>query len=190
MSKLITDPSDVISIVVGAISLTFLGLFIFVNIATTINPNAFVKNDGEPEPTTKNAALSDNLKLTSFKLAQHSYCYDDSNDCEMSGYGKRYSHVAEGLLYNNGDTIKAWSLHITFDIYEKDGDKVDGAYCVVWNDEDIPPESTWDFGALNNLDDCFAGIDAKGYFGTESVDEKQIRLSDFDIQYKSYDTKK
>lgn len=53
MSKLITDPSDVISIVVGAISLTFLGLFIFVNIATTINPNAFVKNDGEPEPTTK-----------------------------------------------------------------------------------------------------------------------------------------
>lgn len=108
----------------------------------------------------------------------------------MSGYGKRYSHVAEGLLYNNGDTIKAWSLHITFDIYEKDGDKVDGAYCVVWNDDDILPESTWDFGALDNLDDCFAGIDSKGYFGTEFVDEKQIRLSDFDIRYKSYDTKK
>ena len=188
MAKPIQDPSDIFTAIGGLIGFAFLGFAIFVTIATQINPHFFSGDREKSEQVTKKATLSDSLELTSYKLTQHSYCNSEYNDCDLTGYDKRYSRTVEGSLLNKGDTIKAWTLHIFFDIYEKDGDIVDGAYCIVWNDEDIPSGSTWDFEAFDNIDDCFAGIDSDEYFGTKFPGEKQIDLNDFDIRYRSYDT--
>lgn len=63
-----------------------------------------------------------------------------------------------GELANKGDSIPAYSLHLSFDIYNLDGEKVEGAYYIVWNDEEIKSGSTWKFDANDNLDDCFPEI--------------------------------
>lgn len=149
-------------IVLGVFAL-LVGGFFFVQIATMINPNFFVKDKADSStiesirnkisPKTK---LPSTLSLNSYELQQTSYYSNEHpNSLEEPD---RFNRVVTGELANKGDSIPAYSLHLSFDIYNLDGEKVEGAYCIVWNDKEIKSGSTWKFDANDNLDDCFPEI--------------------------------
>lgn len=149
--------------IVLAITVLLVGGFLFVEIATMINPNFFAKKDDDSAviesvrnnvpPKTK---LPNTLSLNNYSLKQNSY-YSNDHPTSLEE-PDRFSRVVTGELTNRGDPIPAWSLHLSFDIYNLDGEKVEGAYCVVQNDKEIKSDSTWKFDASDNLDDCFPEI--------------------------------
>lgn len=159
------------------------GGFLFVQIATMINPNFFVR---DKDNTTKiidsirnnnppKTKLPSTLLLNNYELQQNSY-YSDEHPTSLEE-PDRFNRVVTGTLINKGDTIPAWALHLQFDIYDLDGKKVDGAYCIVWNDTDIKTGSTWNFKAIDNLDDCFPSISHK----------VKIDVSKYVVVYRDYD---
>lgn len=163
-----------------------IGGFLFVEIATTINPNFFVhdKHDNAAEiadSVRKNnppeTELPNTLLLDSYELQQSSYYSSEHPSLEEPDHFER---IVVGKLTNRGDVIPAWSLHLRFDIYDLDGEKVNGAHCIVWNDADIEPGSTWNFKAFDNIDDCFPGI-------SHSI---KIDISKYVVVYKGYDIEK
>lgn len=160
-----------------------IGGSLFVQIATMINPDFFVRDKDNTakiiESIRKNnppkTKLPNSLSLDSYELQQNSY-YSSEYPTSLEE-PDRFSRVVTGKLTNNGDTIPAWALHLQFDIYDLDGKKNDGAYCIVWNDAEIKSGSTWVFKAFDNLDDCFPSISHS----------TKIDISKFVVVYRDYD---
>lgn len=171
--------------IVSSIVVLLVGGFLFVEIATMINPNFFAKTEDNSSkvesirnkisPKTK---LPETLLLNNYTLKQTSY-YSNEHPTSLEE-PDRFNRIITGELQNKGDSIPAWSLHLSFDVYDLDEKKADGAYCIVQNGEEIAAGKTWKFDAIDNLDDCFPEVS----HGTK------IDINKYVVVYRDYDLEK
>lgn len=129
--------------------------------------------------------LPDSIVLNDYELQQNALGERDMLNNEADNYDR----VVVGSLTNNGDAIAAYSLHVSFEIYNKKTKKIlDGAHCIVWNDEDINSGDVWEFDASDNMEDCFesyAIINDNNYYDIHH----RIDLDNFVVVYDQYDIK-
>lgn len=137
------------------------GAFIIVAIITTIKPDFFVKKEGDNSTKIESVRakikpkkeLPSYLSLVSYELQQKSYY---SSSPASFDEPDRFERTVKGKLINKGKTIPAGALHLLFDIYDLNGKKVEGAYCIVDNlFTDIRANIVWEFDAFDNNKDCF-----------------------------------